>query len=84
MHLNMLTETMEQFELGLKLYSMICSKAIKLGGTVSAEHGIGKNKTVYLLEMYGRENIKKMAGLKKKLDPNLILGIGNIFAEDFF
>jgi D-lactate dehydrogenase (cytochrome) len=84
MHLNMLTETMGQFELGLKLYSMICSKAIKLGGTVSAEHGIGKNKIGYLLEMYGEENIKKMAGLKKKLDPNLILGIGNIFAEDSF
>ena len=79
MHLNMLAETKEQFKLGGKLYGMICKKAIELGGTVSAEHGIGKNKTAYLLEMYGEDNIRKMAELKKKLDPNLILGIGNIF-----
>jgi D-lactate dehydrogenase (cytochrome) len=84
MHLNMLAETKEQFELGLKLYSVICRKAIELGGTISAEHGIGKNKTGYLLEMYGEKNIRKMAELKKKLDPNLILGIGNIFSEDYF
>ena len=79
MHLNMLAETKEQFELGQKLYGLICQKAIELGGTVSAEHGIGKNKTAYLLKMYGEENIRKMAQLKKKLDPNLILGNGNIF-----
>ncbi len=79
MHLNMLAETKEQFELGQRLYSLICKKAIELGGTVSAEHGIGKNKTGYLLEMYGEENIRLMAELKKKLDPNLILGVENIF-----
>ncbi len=82
-HLNILPETEEQFELGKKLYSEICSRAIKSGGTVSAEHGIGKNKTNYLLEMYGEENIKKMAAIKKKLDPNLIFGMGNIFEEKF-
>ena len=79
LHLNMLAETKEQFESGKKLYGALCKKAIELGGTVSAEHGIGKNKTDYLLEMYGEENIRKMAELKKKLDPNLILGNGNIF-----
>ncbi|HKI79882.1 MAG TPA: FAD-binding oxidoreductase [Ignavibacteriaceae bacterium] len=84
MHLNMLPESGEQFELGKKLYGIICKKAIELGGTVSAEHGIGKNKTNYLLEMYGEENIKKMAAIKKKLDPNLILGIGNIFDKKQF
>ena len=83
MHLNMLAETKEQFESGKNLYGVLCKKAIELGGTVSAEHGIGKNKTDYLLEMYGEENIRKMAQLKKKLDPNLILGIGNIFEGKF-
>jgi hypothetical protein len=34
--------------------------------------------------MYGEANIRKMAALKKSLDPNLILGIGNIFDEKFF
>ncbi len=82
MHLNMLPESEEQFELGKKLYGVICKKAIELGGTVSAEHGIGKNKTNYLLEMYGKENVRKMVEVKKTLDPNLILGIGNIFDKE--
>jgi len=84
MHLNMLPESEEQFELGKKLYRIICKKAIELGGTVSAEHGIGKNKTGYLLDMYGEVHIKKMAKIKKILDTNLILGIGNIFGKTFY
>ena len=56
---------------------------MRLGGTISAEHGIGKAKRDYLLMMYGEANIRKMAALKKSLDPNLILGIGNIISEDY-
>ena len=75
----MLPKTEEEFEKGKKLYKIICSKAIKLGGTFSAEHGVGKNKTDLLLEMCGEENVNKMRALKKVLDPNYILGVGNIF-----
>jgi D-lactate dehydrogenase (cytochrome) len=80
-HLNMLPKTEVEFDKGKKLYKNICSKAIKLGGTFSAEHGVGKNKTEYLLEMYGEENVNKMRMLKKKLDPNYIWGVGNIFEK---
>jgi len=78
-HLNMLPKNENEFELGKKIYREICSLAIKLGGTFSAEHGVGKNKTDLLFEMYGNENVKKMIELKNKLDPNMILGKGNIF-----
>jgi D-lactate dehydrogenase (cytochrome) len=81
-HLNMLPKSREEYETGLKLYDKICSEAVRLGGTVSAEHGIGKAKTKHLVEMYGIENVKKMAEVKKVLDPNFILGRGNIFEED--
>lgn len=81
-HLNMLPKSKEQYETGLKLYDKICSEAVRLGGTVSAEHGIGKAKTRHLIEMYGLENVKKMAEVKKVLDPNFVLGRGNIFEED--
>jgi len=67
---------------GKLLFKSICSKAIKLGGTFSAEHGVGKNKREYLVEMYGEDNVNKMRSLKKILDPNYILGVGNIFASD--
>ena len=78
----MLPKSKEQYETGLKLYDKICSEAVRLGGTVSAEHGIGKAKTRHLIEMYGLENVKKMAEVKKVLDPNFVLGRGNIFEED--
>ena len=81
-HLNMLPKTEEEFEKGKLLYKSICNKAIKLGGTFSAEHGVGKNKREYLVEMYGEENVNKMRLLKKVLDPNYILGVGNIFERD--
>jgi D-lactate dehydrogenase (cytochrome) len=81
MHLNMLPKNQGEMETGKSLYKKICSRAVKLGGTVSAEHGIGKLKTEYLLEMYGEESIKKMSAVKKVLDPNFILGKGNIFIE---
>ena len=82
-HLNFLPKNDEEFNKGKKLYKQICEEAVRLGGTISSEHGIGKAKRDYLLMMYGETNIRKMAALKKSLDPNLVLGIGNIFEEMF-
>ena len=59
----------------------MCSTAIKLGGTFSAEHGVGKNKIAFLKEMYGQKVIDEMFNIRKTLDPNMILGYRNIFAE---
>ena len=78
----MLPKSEEEFAKGKELYRSICSRAISLGGTFSAEHGIGKNKIEYLVEMYGQENVNKMRMLKKTLDPNYILGVGNIFENE--
>jgi D-lactate dehydrogenase (cytochrome) len=82
MHLNILPKTEEEYLKGKKIYNTICEKAVELGGTISAEHGIGKLKTEYFKLMYGEEVIKKMAELKKALDPKLILGSGTIFKAD--
>ena len=81
-HLNLLPRNEEEFKRAKELYHQICLKSIELEGTVSAEHGIGKMKHQYLLDMYGEEVVRGMAVIKKKLDPNLILGIGNIFSLD--
>jgi D-lactate dehydrogenase (cytochrome) len=82
-HLNMLPKDQKEHHLAKTFYTLICEKAISFHGTVSAEHGIGKLKRDYLLKMFGVENIKKMAKLKLSLDPNKILGIGNIFDEKY-
>jgi D-lactate dehydrogenase (cytochrome) len=78
-HLNILPKTEEEYLRGKIIYNSICEKAVELGGTVSAEHGIGKLKTEYFRLMYDSEIIRKMAELKRILDPNMLLGTGNIF-----
>ena len=80
LHLNMLPSNEEEYKRGKEIYRQICEKAVNLGGTISAEHGVGKLKTEYLEMMYGKDNIEKMAEIKKILDPNLILGQGTLFS----
>jgi D-lactate dehydrogenase (cytochrome) len=78
-HLNMLPTNNDEFLTGKRVYAAICSKAIELKGTVSAEHGIGKIKRDYLLAMYGEDAINSMIALKKVFDPKMLLGRGNMF-----
>lgn len=83
LHLNMLPNDDSEYIKAKKVYSEICDLAIKLKGTVSAEHGIGKSKRDYLLRMYGEETVRRMAALKLVFDPNRILCIGNIFERKY-
>lgn len=78
LHLNILPRNRDEFMQAKKLYRNFVHKALALGGTLSAEHGIGKLKAEYLVELYHDEGIKEMARIKKSLDPDLILNIGNI------
>jgi FAD/FMN-containing dehydrogenase len=48
--------------------------AVDLGGTVSAEHGLGKRKAHFLKLQYSEEDLEKMRAVKRRLDPNGILG----------
>ena len=83
LHFNMLPRTTQELEQCRAIYGQICTKSVELNGTISAEHGVGKLKTKYLLEMFGENNIIQMAKLKKVFDPNMILNIGNIFDEKY-
>ncbi len=50
--------------------------AMRLGGAITAEHGIGK-KSIYLLDRYTDERQKQiMRDIKKSFDPNNILNPG--------
>jgi FAD/FMN-containing dehydrogenase len=54
--------------------------AVSLGGTVSAEHGLGKRKRHLLSLQYAPEHIEAMRAVKRRLDPQNILGRGTLFA----
>jgi len=55
-------------------------KAVEMGGTVSAEHGLGKHKRHLLEVQFTPEEIARMVAVKKRLDPQGLLGRGNLFA----
>ncbi len=52
----------------------LARKAVELGGTVSAEHGLGKRKAHLLKLQYSAEQIEAMRAVKRRLDPKGILG----------
>ena len=84
LHLNMLPKNEEQYSVAKNIYAELCREGVKLNGTISAEHGIGKLKREYLLMMFGEQIIKQMAKLKKQIDPNLILNYGNIIDPKYY
>jgi len=50
-----------------------------LGGTISAEHGIGLIQKEYMPVVYNETELNLMRGIKKLIDPNHILNAGKIF-----
>lgn len=79
LHINILPRDMDDLSKALGLYQMFAEKAVAFGGTVSAEHGIGKLKAKFLRAMYGESEIDQMRAVKRVLDPHLLLNPGNIF-----
>jgi D-lactate dehydrogenase (cytochrome) len=82
-HVNILPRNDEEAAKAREIYRRFVKQAVELGGTISAEHGIGKLKREYLRELYSDENLREMAALKRAFDPAGILGRGNIFSEEF-
>lgn len=83
LHANMLPKNDAEAEKAQHLYGRFIAQAVMLGGTVSAEHGIGKLKRHYLDVMMGERYLSEMAEIKKAFDPKGILGRGNMFDEKF-
>lgn len=61
------------------LLAEFARKAVALGGTVSAEHGLGKRKAHLLRLQYSEEQIESMKAVKRRLDPANRFGRGTLF-----
>lgn len=61
-----------------KVFDEMYDRAIKVGGLVSGEHGIGYAKKGYMRQQLGETQINLMNGIKKVFDPNNILNPGKI------
>ena len=88
--MNFLTDTPEQHQEALQIYADLARYAVSLGGTVSAEHGVGK-KTMpdgsagmvpYLELVYGQTGLRAMARVKSVFDPNWILNRGTMMPPE--
>ncbi len=78
-HINFLPKNESEFIMALKLYDTIAKKIGEIGGTISAEHGVGKLKKKYLKYMFDKKIIDKMREIKRIFDFELRLNTGNIF-----
>lgn len=60
----------------------IFTATLRLGGSISGEHGIGLSKADYLPMELGQETLAAMKRIKHALDPNNILNPGKIFLNE--
>jgi FAD/FMN-containing dehydrogenase len=78
LHVNMLPEPADSAR-AADLLLEFARQAVALGGTVSAEHGLGKRKAHLLALQYAPEYLEAMRAVKRRLDPQNLLGRGTLF-----
>jgi glycolate oxidase len=81
LHPTFLTDERNHAEMGRveKAMNDIFQEALRLGGTITGEHGIGLAKKAFLPQAIGDTQIRIMRELRRALDPNGILNPGKIF-----
>jgi glycolate oxidase len=70
------TEEMHRIE---EAFKEIFDEAIRLGGTITGEHGIGLAKKSFLPKFLGDAQMRVTRELRRALDPNGILNPGKMF-----
>ena len=66
-----------QWALAQKLAGNMAERALRLGGTVSGEHGIGLGKTKYMRKEHG-DGWDVMGAIKAALDPDGLMNPGKL------
>jgi D-lactate dehydrogenase (cytochrome) len=79
LHVNILPRNMDELAQGKELYLHWADQVVAMGGSVSAEHGIGKLKVPMLGKMVGPNGIAAMRSVKAIFDPHTALNPGNLF-----
>jgi D-lactate dehydrogenase (cytochrome) len=77
-HTNILPRSIEEYQQGRRLYRSWAEEIVGMGGSVSAEHGIGKLKTELLRLMFGEEGVEEMRRVIAVFDPEFRLNRGNV------
>ena len=83
-HVNIMVDKAEpgQEQKAEQAIEEIFTATLKLGGTMSGEHGVGVTKAPYISMELDPAAVAYMKAIKKALDPNNILNPGKIFLQD--
>jgi glycolate oxidase len=83
LHPNILTDRRDPVEMERveRAIEAIFEASVRLGGTLSGEHGIGTTKRPFLRMALAPEVISLMRDVKRAVDPQGILNPGKIWAE---
>lgn len=82
LHPTCLTDERDTEEIGRveKAFDEIYDETLKLGGTITGEHGVGLAKRKFLEKMIEVPAMDVMRRIKEALDPNNVLNPGKIFS----
>ncbi len=64
----------------MEAFDAIFKETIRLGGTITGEHGVGLAKKEYLPQQVGIAGIDLMQKIKACVDPNQVLNPGKVFS----
>jgi glycolate oxidase len=80
LHPTFLTDERDEEEVGRihQAFNDIFSGAIRLGGTITGEHGVGLAKKRFLPQQVGDTSLRVMQALKQILDPRQVLNPGKV------
>ena len=82
LHVNILPRSEQELADAMELYGEFARRVVAMGGSVSAEHGIGRLKKAFLLLQYGPEKLQEMRAVKQALDPRGMLNPGVLFSAE--
>lgn len=77
-HLNTFPSNQAEYDRAKRVMNDLAWPVVELGGTVGAEHGLGKRKADLLSVQYKPEVIESMRVVKRRFDPQGLLGHGTL------
>jgi FAD/FMN-containing dehydrogenase len=81
-HTEAFPETQAESERAKTIATELAREAVAMGGSIGAEHGIGKRKSHLLPIQYTPEQIEQMRAVRRRFDPQELLGRGNLFSME--
>ncbi|MDI6727647.1 MAG: FAD-linked oxidase C-terminal domain-containing protein, partial [Thermodesulfovibrionales bacterium] len=82
-HVNVMVDrdNKEEYAKGMEIVKRIFEITLKLGGSISGEHGIGITKAPYIGMEIKEKELELMKGIKGIFDPKGIMNQGKIFGS---